>query len=106
MSVLPTVSVTSLLTHHHFLFNPQALHHPYFFALPYPTHPSKLPKTSSQLAPRPLDEVDGNVDQDAPGPAVKAAPPTSRLKRKASLSDAEARSVARKLDFSKVSQRS
>ncbi|KAH8111013.1 Pkinase-domain-containing protein [Phellopilus nigrolimitatus] len=84
-----------------------ALSHAYFFALPNPTHPSKLPKSANQQAPRPLEEVDGNVNQDAPGPAVKAnAPNANRLKRKASITDAETRSVARRLDFTNISQKS
>ncbi len=87
------------------------MNHPYFFALPNPTHPSKLPKSANQLAPRPLEEVDGNVDQNAPGSAaVKTLNPsgtgTNKLKRKASVSvaitEADARSVARKLDFSNI----
>lgn len=84
-----------------------ALSHPYFTSLPYPTHPSKLPKTANQLAPRALEEVDGNVDlTGGPGPAVKANAPRGQglgqmpgLKRKASLTEAETRTVARRLDF-------
>ncbi|TFY58205.1 hypothetical protein EVG20_g8239 [Dentipellis fragilis] len=77
----------------------EALSHPYFFALPYPSHPSKLPKTASQLAAsRMAEEAETNVDMNGPGPAVKAAPP-NRLKRKMSGDDI-GRSVARKLDFS------
>ncbi|KAF6761554.1 CMGC/CDK/CDK7 protein kinase [Ephemerocybe angulata] len=35
----------------------EALSHPYFFALPYPTHPSKLPKCSTrQDTPPPLED--------------------------------------------------
>ncbi|KAK7056289.1 hypothetical protein VNI00_002842 [Paramarasmius palmivorus] len=82
----------------------EALNHPYFFAMPYPTHPSKLPKCSTQLAPRPLEEVDGNVDPTSTGPGVKAAPPKGRLKRKLTSpndSDSKARSIARRLDFTK-----
>ncbi|KAL5513242.1 KIN28 [Sanghuangporus vaninii] len=82
-----------------------ALNHPYFFASPYPTHPSKLPKTANQLAPRALEEVDGNVDHNVPGPGVKANAPgkvSTRLKRKASITDAETRSVARRLDFTNI----
>jgi cyclin-dependent kinase 7 len=76
----------------------QALNHPYFFALPYPTHPSKLPKTAAQTAAsRPLDEVDGNVDPSGGGPADKAAG-SKKLKRKLSGSDLS-RNIARKLDF-------
>jgi hypothetical protein len=78
----------------------QALNHPYFFALPYPTHPSKLPKTAAQTAAassRPLDEVDGNVDLSAAGPGFKAVPP-KKLKRKLSGPDLS-RNIARKLDF-------
>jgi cyclin-dependent kinase 7 len=81
---------------------PQALNHPYFFALPYPTHPSKLPKTAAQTASasaRPLDEVDGNVDASGPGPGVvKAGVPSKKLKRKLSGHDIS-RNIARKLDF-------
>jgi len=76
-----------------------ALMHPYFFALPYPTHPSKLPKASKPLAPRPLplEEIDGNA---SPGLNVKAGDPTIRLKRKAMDEDnSNRRSVSRKLDF-------
>jgi cyclin-dependent kinase 7 len=77
----------------------QALNHPYFFALPYPTHPSKLPKTSAQIASsRALENLEGNVDLTGPGPAVKAAPPNARLKRKMSDDDG-GRNIARRLDF-------
>jgi cyclin-dependent kinase 7 len=80
---------------------PQALQHPYFFALPYPSHPSKLPKASKPLAPRPLplEEIDGNA---SPGLNVKAGDPI-RLKRKAA-DDASPnrRSVSRKLEFTAV----
>ncbi|KZV64661.1 Pkinase-domain-containing protein [Peniophora sp. CONT] len=77
-----------------------ALSHPYFFALPYPTHPSKLPKTSAQqaAAKRALDEAEGgNVEPDEKGPGVKARPP----KRKLSEADeiAASRNIARRLDF-------
>ncbi|KAI0320860.1 Pkinase-domain-containing protein [Amylostereum chailletii] len=77
-----------------------ALSHPYFFALPYPSHPSKLPKCAAQLAAaKPLDEVDGNVSFDRTGPGVKAPPPNGkRLKRKLSEDDIS-RNIARKLDF-------
>jgi cyclin-dependent kinase 7 len=84
-----------------FNLSDQALEHPYFFALPYPTHPSKLPKASKPLAPRalPLEEIDGNA---SPGLNVKAPGP-NKLKRKAtevvSESSVERRSVSRKLDF-------
>ncbi|VDC06518.1 unnamed protein product [Peniophora sp. CBMAI 1063] len=77
-----------------------ALSHPYFFALPYPTHPSKLPKTSAQLAAaqRALDEADGgNVEPDGKGPGVKARPPKRKLSEADEL--AASRNIARKLDF-------
>lgn len=77
----------------------QALHHPYFFALPYPSHPSKLPKCSSELTARPvpLEEVDANVDQ-AHAPDAKG-----KLKRKPTspIDDAKSRSISRRLDFTK-----
>ncbi|KLO17973.1 CMGC/CDK/CDK7 protein kinase [Schizopora paradoxa] len=85
-----------------------ALSHPYFFALPNPTHPSKLPKSANQLAPRPIEEANGNVDQNTSGAAVKALNPsatsTNKLKRKASvaITEVDARSVARRLDFSNI----
>jgi len=81
-----------------------ALSHPYFFALPNPTHPSKLPRISTQSSTRTLEEVDGNVDLDSPGPAVKAPPPVpNRLKRKlSSVSESEDGSYARRLDFKKT----
>jgi len=75
-----------------------ALNHPYFFALPYPTHPCKLPKTAAQTAAasRPLDEVDGNVDPSGAGPDKAAG--SKKLKRKLSGPDLS-RNIARKLDF-------
>jgi cyclin-dependent kinase 7 len=79
----------------------KALTHPYFFALPYPTHPSKLPKTAAQTASasaRPLDEVDGNVEPNGPAPGAKAAAPSKKLKRKLSGHEIS-RNIARKLDF-------
>ncbi|KAL0953548.1 hypothetical protein HGRIS_004770 [Hohenbuehelia grisea] len=76
-----------------------ALSHTYFFALPNPSHPSKLPKCST-VTLKPLDEVDGNVE-GAGGLKVKAAQP-NRLKRKLTGPDGEAgRSIARKLDFTR-----
>jgi len=74
----------------------KALNHPYFFALPYPTHPSKLPKTAAQTAAasRPLDEADGNVVDPGGGKAG----PQKKLKRKLSGHDLS-RNIARKLDF-------
>ncbi|KAJ7281957.1 kinase-like domain-containing protein [Mycena rebaudengoi] len=72
-----------------------ALHHPYFFALPYPSHPSKLPKCAAQLtAALPLEELDGNT----------LGAKTNRLKRKLSSpgDDGKGRpAVARRLDFTK-----
>jgi hypothetical protein len=76
----------------------QALDHPYFHALPYPSHPSKLPKPAKPLS-KPLDELDGNVEQNSIGPGVKAAPP-NRLKRKlSSVDEPNGRGIGRKLDF-------
>ncbi|KAG6897203.1 Cyclin-dependent kinase D-3 [Termitomyces sp. T32_za158] len=82
----------------------EALYHPYFTALPYPTHPSKLPKCSAQVAARELEEVDGNVEMNPTGPGVRAN--NNRLKRKAMSPSAEAkvRSIARRLDFTKQTQ--
>lgn len=73
----------------------QALYHPYFTSLPYPTHPSKLPKPAS-VQSRPLEEVDGNVELS--GLDAKAAPP-NKLKRKLSSPMDGLRPLARKLDF-------
>ncbi|KAN0088551.1 Protein kinase-like domain containing protein [Tylopilus felleus] len=77
--------------------NHVALHHPYFTSLPYPTHPSKLPKPAS-VQSRPLEEVDGNVELSASGPGVKALP-SNKLKRKNSSPLDGLRPLARKLDF-------
>ncbi len=62
-------------THAHPFIGIQALDHPYFFALPYPSHPSKLPKPVKKESTMSLDEMDGNLDLNGPGPAgkVKAA---------------------------------
>jgi len=78
----------------------EALHHPYFFALPYPTFPSKLPKCTTQMTARPLEEVDGNVEMSSTGPTVKAR----SLKRKLASpgeDESKGRSIARRLDFSR-----
>lgn len=76
-----------------------ALNHPYFFALPHPSHPSKLPKPAAKASSsQPLEEVDGNVDFSGPGPGVKANPP-NKLKRKVSSDELGGRPVARRLDF-------
>ncbi|KAF8909315.1 kinase-like domain-containing protein, partial [Gymnopilus junonius] len=80
----------------------EALHHPYFFALPNPTFPSKLPKCSTQLFARPLEEVDGNVELNPTGPGVKAR--NVNLKRKLTSpesGESKGRSIARRLDFSR-----
>ncbi|KAJ8094433.1 TFIIH complex serine/threonine-protein kinase subunit kin28 [Marasmius tenuissimus] len=79
----------------------EALSHAYFFAMPHPTHPSKLPKIAKEPSSRTAEEVDGNVDLASTGPGVKAK---SRLKRKLTSpneSESKARSIARKLDFTK-----
>ncbi len=78
----------------------QALHHPYFSAMPYPSHPSKLPKPAKKDSGLPLEEVDGNVEFDGSGLAVRANPP-NKLKRKLSVeSELNIRPIAKKLDFS------
>ncbi|KAF8661274.1 hypothetical protein AX16_001375 [Volvariella volvacea WC 439] len=79
-----------------------ALFHPYFEALPYPTHPSKLPKCTTNAAARAQEEAEGNVDMDTTGPGVK--PKGSKLKRKlvSPGDDDKARTIARKVDFSKA----
>jgi cyclin-dependent kinase 7 len=82
-----------------------ALDHPYFTSMPYPTHPSKLPKPLT-VTSRAAEEVDGSVDLDgAPGPAVRPVNP-NRLKRKAISPGGTARSVARRLDFSALAANS
>jgi cyclin-dependent kinase 7 len=85
----------------------QALDHPYFHAMPYPSHPSKLPKTAAAVASAVEEELDGNTAPTGDGPAVKARRPAP-LKRKASaLIEPEAiersRSLARRLDFGAAS---
>lgn len=97
---LPSPSRTDRPTITLFVLCLKALNHPYFFALPYPTHPSKLPKTAAQTAAasRPLDEVDGNVVD----PSGSKAGPQKKLKRKLSGHDLS-RNIARKLDFTATS---
>lgn len=75
-----------------------ALNHPYFFAMPYPSHHTKLPKPAQKESNVSQDEVDGNVDFSGAGPGVKANPP-NRLKRKFSDEINDTRSIARRLDF-------
>ncbi|KAG8943380.1 TFIIH complex serine/threonine-protein kinase subunit kin28, partial [Tulasnella sp. 419] len=53
----------------------EALHHPYFFALPYPSHPSKLPKVSApstKTAGKPLqvDDFDDDMTETAKNRAL------------------------------------
>jgi cyclin-dependent kinase 7 len=75
----------------------EALHHPYFFALPYPTHPSKLPKCSTKQDTPPLGEMDGNLNGKVDGKKGGKG-----RKRKLSSPDGKVRSIARKLDFGQV----
>ncbi|KAG2366936.1 Pkinase-domain-containing protein [Suillus spraguei] len=82
-----------------------ALSHAYFFALPHPSHPSKLPKPAAQTS-RPLEELDGNVDMAGAGPGVKAAAP-NKLKRKLTSPDGtDLRPLARRLDFTQHAKHS
>lgn len=83
----------------------KALFHPYFTALPNPTHPSKLPKCAATLAA--LRSLDNDVEKNSTGLGVKAAPQKG-LKRKMSSvsSDPNKRVISRKLDFSKSVPRS
>ncbi|EJD47893.1 Pkinase-domain-containing protein [Auricularia subglabra TFB-10046 SS5] len=81
-----------------------ALSHPYFFALPNPSHPSKLPKVTKQAEPRahPLEELDGNA-------AAQAASMNGEAGRKRKKRDEleppvpDKRTIARRLDFSSIS---
>ncbi|KDQ18931.1 hypothetical protein BOTBODRAFT_28411 [Botryobasidium botryosum FD-172 SS1] len=69
-----------------------ALYHPYMFSLPYPTHPSKLPKASAPMQPRPvhIEETEGQ------GAALSA----KATKRKASEDPFEnSKPVSRRLEF-------
>lgn len=65
--------------------------------MPYPSHPSKLPKVATAASSRTQEEIEGNADIGAHG-KVKAAP-LNRAKRKLSSVEDQRRSVARKLDF-------
>jgi len=76
----------------------QGLNHAYFFAFPYPSHPSKLPKCSS-VANKAADEEDVNVDVTIPDAKATSKGVKRRL---ASPTEVKARSIARRLDFSKV----
>lgn len=82
-----------------------ALNHAYFFALPHPSHPSKLPKPAAQTS-RPLEELDGNVDMSSAGPTVKTVAP-NKLKRKLTSPDGtDLRPLARRLDFTQHAKHS
>ncbi|KAG1907744.1 Pkinase-domain-containing protein [Suillus fuscotomentosus] len=82
-----------------------ALNHAYFFALPHPSHPSKLPKPASQTS-RPLEELDVNVNMAGVGSGVKAAAP-NKLKRKLTSPDGtDLRPLARRLDFTQHAKNS
>ena len=61
--------------------------------MPYPSHPSKLPKPAKKESNRALEEVDGNVEFDGPGPGVRANPP-NKLKRKLSEGQVAASSIS------------
>lgn len=72
--------------------------------MPYPTHPSKLPKAKSAHSSRllPLEELDANSPILSPKPDLSTRNADhARLKRKASgvEGSGEGRNVARKLDF-------
>lgn len=71
----------------------EALYHPYFSALPYPTHPSKLPKPAKKQASPPPAEV-----EDTAGKEGKKKKGTKR-KLSSPLEDGMGRSIARRLDF-------
>ena len=88
------------------MFFRQALNHSYFFALPNPTHHSKLPKPTSKQAPRtlPLEELDGNAA--AKNAAVNTDVANARKRKRESgggpgepAPAPDKRSVSRKLDF-------
>ncbi len=64
-----------------------ALHHPWFHSAPPPTRPGRLPKPTSELAPRALPPPEF-MQPDGQGPGGK--------KRKSEL-DGGGRKVARKL---------
>ncbi|TFK74948.1 CMGC/CDK/CDK7 protein kinase [Pluteus cervinus] len=73
-----------------------ALLHAYFDALPYPTHPSKLPRCSKPAEEPEADDKEGGKGKN------------NRLKRKlmSPEDDAKIRPVARKLDFGKLAANS
>ncbi|KAJ7065207.1 kinase-like domain-containing protein [Mycena amicta] len=71
-----------------------ALNHAYFFALPYPSHPSKLPKCApSANAAQPLEEIDGNTLSGKNSRKRKLTSPSDETKTRSA--------VARRLDFTK-----
>ncbi|KAG1785492.1 uncharacterized protein HD556DRAFT_112039 [Suillus plorans] len=82
-----------------------ALNHAYVFALPHPSHPSKLPKPASQTS-RPLEELDGSVDTASARSGVKAAAP-NKLKRNLTSPDGtDLKPLARRLDFTQHAKNS
>ncbi|KAG8898950.1 TFIIH complex serine/threonine-protein kinase subunit kin28 [Tulasnella sp. 403] len=77
-----------------------ALHHPYFFTLPHPTHPSKLPKVTPPTKAKPLqvDDYEDDIQAETTARALKGR--GSKRKAADAGDDDERRPVpARRLEF-------
>ncbi|KAG9047523.1 TFIIH complex serine/threonine-protein kinase subunit kin28 [Tulasnella sp. UAMH 9824] len=78
------------------------LHHPYFFALPHPTHPSKLPKVAPTTKAKPLqvDDYEDDMQTEISARAFGARGSKRKASDVADDSDRRQPGPARRLDFS------
>ncbi|KAG8974953.1 TFIIH complex serine/threonine-protein kinase subunit kin28 [Tulasnella sp. 425] len=78
------------------------LHHPYFFTLPHPTHPSKLPKVAPTTKAKPLqvDDYEDDMQAEISARAFGARGSKRKASDVADDSDRRQPGPARRLDFS------
>ncbi|KAG8930601.1 TFIIH complex serine/threonine-protein kinase subunit kin28 [Tulasnella sp. 408] len=78
------------------------LHHPYFFTLPHPTHPSKLPKVAPTTKAKPLqvDDYEDDMQTEISARAFGARGSKRKASDVADDSDRRQPGPARRLDFS------
>ncbi|KAK4049128.1 TFIIH complex serine/threonine-protein kinase subunit kin28 [Microbotryomycetes sp. JL201] len=77
----------------------QALDHPWFHAVPRPTAPSKLPKPTAELKPRPLPPAESAAGAKG---STDTATNKKRKVRDDLVKEESGQKVARKLDFFKA----
>ncbi|KAI8462024.1 kinase-like domain-containing protein [Phakopsora pachyrhizi] len=82
----------------------QALRHPYFNSIPYPTQPIRLPKPKGSLVPRPIGPPDQQIqpsrkDQSNTSALIGAGKRKESDHQMAEGGENQARRVARRLEF-------